>query len=49
MPVFDAEALEFWEENGYAVVPEAVRLENCRSAAQAVWDFLEMDRDNPGS
>ncbi len=35
MPVFDAEALEFWEENGY-VVPEAVPLENCRAAEQAV-------------
>ena len=46
MPVFDAEALEFWEENYYVVVPEAVPLENCRAAEQAVWDFLEMDRDN---
>ena len=49
MPVFDAEALEFWEENGYVVVPEAVPLENCRAAEQAVWDFLEMDRDDPES
>ena len=49
MPVFDAEALEFWEENGYVVVPEAVPLENCRAAEQAVWDFLEMDRDDPDS
>ncbi len=36
MPVFDAEALEFWEENYYVVVPEAVPLENCRAAEQAV-------------
>ncbi len=49
MPVFDAEALEFWEENGYVVVPEAVPLENCHAAEQAVWDFLEMDGDNPES
>ena len=49
MPVFDAEALEFWEENGYVVVPEAVPLENCRAAEQAVWDFLEMDGDDPES
>ena len=49
MPVFDAEALEFWEENGYVVVQEAVPLENCRAAEQAVWDFLEMDRDDPES
>ena len=49
MPVFDAEALEFWEEHGYVVVPEAVPLENCRAAEQAVWDFLEMDGGNPDS
>ena len=49
MPVFDAEALEFWEENGYVVVPGAVPLENCRAAEQAVWDFLEMDHDDPDS
>ena len=49
MPVFDAEALEFWEEHGYVVVPEAVPLENCRAAERAVWDFLEMDRDDSNS
>ena len=36
MPVLDAEALEFWEENCYVVVPEAVPLENCHAAEQAV-------------
>ena len=49
MPVFNKEDLEFWEENGYVVVREAVPLENCRAAEQAVWDFLEMDGDNPDS
>ncbi|MDE0484583.1 MAG: phytanoyl-CoA dioxygenase family protein [Candidatus Poribacteria bacterium] len=49
MPVFSKEDLEFWEENGYVVVREAVPLENCRAAEQAVWDFLEMDGDNPDS
>ena len=49
MPVFSKEDLEFWEENGYVVVREAVPLENCRAAEQAVWDFLEMNGDNPDS
>ena len=49
MPVFSKEDLEFWEEHGYVVVPEAVPIENCRAAEQAVWDFLEMDGDDPDS
>ncbi len=49
MPVFSKEDLEFWEENGYVIVREAVPLENCHAAQQAVWDFLEMDGDNPDS
>lgn len=47
MAVLSPEALTFWEENGYVVVPEAVPPDNCRAAEQAVWDFLEMDRDDP--
>ena len=43
MTVLDAEALDFWEENGYVVVPEAVPPENCREAEKAVWRFLGMD------
>ena len=46
MAVLSPEALDFWEENGYVVVPEAVPPENCKAAEQAVWDFLEMDRDD---
>ena len=49
MSVLSKEDLEFWEENGYVVVREAVPPENCRAAEQAVWDFLEMDRDNTDS
>ncbi len=49
MPVFSKEDLEFWEENGYVIVREAVPPENCRAAEQAVWDFLEMDGDDPDS
>jgi hypothetical protein len=46
MPVLSAVDLDFWEENGYVVVHDAVPPENCKAAEQAVWDFLEMDADN---
>lgn len=49
MPIFSKEDLEYWEEHGYVVVREAVPIENCRAAEQAVWDFLEMDGDDPDS
>lgn len=49
MSVFSKEDLEFWDEHGYVVVREAVPPENCRAAEQAVWDFLEMDGDDPES
>ncbi len=39
--------LEFWEENGYVVVRNAVPVENCRAAEQAVWEFAEMDSHDP--
>ena len=41
--------LDFWEENGYVVVPEVVPAENCRAAEAAVWEFLNMDSNNPDS
>lgn len=41
--------LKFWEENGYVIVPGAVPPENCRAAEEAVWDFLDMDSNNPDS
>lgn len=49
MPVLSAEDRAFWEENGYVVVRQAVPLENCRAAERAVWEFLEMDPEDPAS
>lgn len=49
MPVLTKEDLAFWEENGYVIVRDAVPIENCQAAEQAVWDFLEMDGDNTES
>jgi hypothetical protein len=49
MPILSAEDRAFWEENGYVVIRGAVPRENCLAAEQAVWDFLEMDSDDPES
>ena len=47
MAVLSAEDRAFWEEHGYVVVRGAVPPESCKAAEQAVWEFLEMDPDDP--
>ena len=37
----------FWEENGYVVVPDAVPRENLDRLVEAIWEFLEIDPDDP--
>ena len=49
MSVLTAEDRKFWEENGYVVVHNAVPSENLKAAERAVWDFLEMQPNDPGS
>ena len=49
MSVLTAEDRKFWEENGYVVVHNAVPPENLKAAERAVWDFLEMQSDDPVS
>ncbi len=49
MPVLSAADIDFWEENGYVVVHDAVPPENCKAAECAIWDFLEMDTDDPAT
>ena len=46
MRIFDDDAIGFWEENGYVVVPEAVPRENLEVLVSAIWEFLGMDPDN---
>jgi hypothetical protein len=48
-PVFDERDLAFWEENGYVALHEAVSIENCRAAEDAIWEFLQMNRDDPAT
>jgi ectoine hydroxylase-related dioxygenase (phytanoyl-CoA dioxygenase family) len=43
----EAEDLDFWNENGYVVVHDAVSQEQCQTAAQAIYDFLEVDPEQP--
>jgi hypothetical protein len=37
----------FWEENGYVIIPNAVPLANVATVVDAIWDFLEVDRNDP--
>lgn len=45
-PILTPEMWQFWEENGYVMVPNAVPREHLDAAA-AIWEFLEMDPDDP--
>jgi len=47
--VLTAEDLRFWEKNGYVIVKEATSREDARAAENAVWEFLGMSPENPGS
>ena len=38
--------LTHWDEHGYVVVRDAVSKEDCAAAAAAVWEYLQMDRDD---
>ena len=49
MAVLSSEDRAFWEENGYVVIQDAAPPELIQNAAQAVWDFIEMDPDDPES
>lgn len=48
-PVLSGEDLEFWSENGYVVLRNAVPIEDCRAAEAAIFDYLGMDPKNPVS
>lgn len=44
--VLTAEDLQFWEENGYVIVREAVSKEQARASETAVWDYLGMNAND---
>lgn len=39
--------LKCWKENGYVIVRNAVGSKQCEDAAQAIYDFLEMNPEQP--
>src|SRR5437762_1966765 len=39
--------IEFFDANGYVIVPDVVPRENLEAVVTAVWEFLEMDPENP--
>ncbi len=47
MNVLSPADLEFWNENGYVILRHAVPPENLRAVEDAIWEFQEMDRDDP--
>ncbi len=47
MRVLSKQDWDFWHENGYVVVHHAVPQENLDAAVDAIWEFLEIDRENP--
>ena len=44
--VLSKEDWAFWDENGYVVVHDAVPQENLDAMVDAIWTFLEIDRDD---
>jgi ectoine hydroxylase-related dioxygenase (phytanoyl-CoA dioxygenase family) len=49
MRVLSAADRDFWEENGYVIVHDAVPQENLEAVIDTIWDFLEMDRSDPST
>lgn len=47
MAVFSFEDLEFFDRNGYVVLHDAVPPENCQATIDAIWNFLELNPDDP--
>jgi ectoine hydroxylase-related dioxygenase (phytanoyl-CoA dioxygenase family) len=47
MAVLSKEDFAFWEKNGYVVIPNAVPQENLDAMVDVIWEFLDMDRNNP--
>jgi hypothetical protein len=49
MPVLSQSDRNLWEENGYVVVHNAVPSANIEAAKHAIYEFSEMDPDDPES
>jgi ectoine hydroxylase-related dioxygenase (phytanoyl-CoA dioxygenase family) len=49
MHVLTQADLAFWRENGYVIMREAVPQENLDAVVDTIWEFMEMDRDDPAT
>lgn len=47
--VLSEEDLDFWEDNGYIVIKQAISQSDCKNAANAIWEFLDASPDNKSS
>ena len=47
MNVLTPDQMTFWHENGYIILPEAVPPENVNAVVDIIWEFMEMDPDDP--
>lgn len=47
MPVFTPADHQFFKDNGYVIVPNAVPQENLDAVIALIWDFLGMNPDDP--
>ncbi|MCV2483472.1 phytanoyl-CoA dioxygenase family protein [Flavobacterium sp. SH_e] len=41
--ILSAQDLEFWNQNGYVVVKNAISKEDCEATQKAIWEYLKMD------
>ncbi|HXG63857.1 MAG TPA: phytanoyl-CoA dioxygenase family protein [Blastocatellia bacterium] len=45
--VLSAADWQFWEQNGYVVIPNAVPQQNLDAVIELLWEFQEMDKEDP--
>lgn len=41
--------LDFWDQNGYVIIREAVSKEDCQRAVDAICDFIDVKPDDPAT
>lgn len=49
IPVLSADDLLHWKEFGYVIIRNAITQEDCETTRKLIWDFLNMDENNPES
>lgn len=47
--VLSADDIDFWNENGYVVLKNAIPEEDCMAAREAIWEYLQMDENDSES